>query len=380
MQTTQPDSQEEVIDFGNGQPGPSILPTELLETAAAHCFGKRDPNQLNYGDEQGDVSFLEGLAEFLTPRYGFPVQPEELFVTSGNSSAIDMVCAIFTKPGDTVFIEEPTYFLALNIFQVDYALNVVPIPVDDEGMSLEALEAALDHHQPKFVYTIPTYHNPTGTTLSQNRRKRLHQLAQENDFLIIADEVYQMIGFDESKKPPLAMAQYTAGNKVISLNSFSKIFAPGLRLGWAQMGPELMKRFVTFGKIASGGSANHVGSGIALSAIELGLQDKFLDGIKQIYKHRTDVMESGLRENLPESITWEKPDGGFFFWLTLPDSLSAKALASQAEAFRVSFVHGGQCSNIGGLDKKIRLSFSFYEDEAILEGCRRLGLLLKSHL
>ncbi len=378
MQTTQVDIREGLINFGVGQPGFSILPTEIIQKSANHCFGRLDPDQINYGAEQGDELFRESLAQFLTPRYGFSVHRDELFVTTGNSAAIDMVCAMFTRPGDTVFIEEPTYFLALSIFQVDYALNVIPIPVDKDGMNMDAFEEALGEHRPKFVYTIPSYHNPTSHTLSQKRRERLHSLAQSHDFLIIADEVYQMLGYDETQPPPLAMAQFTAGNKVVSLSSFSKILAPGLRLGWAQAGPELMERFVTFGKIASGGSANHMGSGIARSAIELGLQDRFLDSVKATYKHRIQLMERELRKQLPTDVAWDMPAGGFFFWLKLPDGMSATQLHKAADGYNVGFVPGPKCSNIGGLDQFIRLSFAFYEDEFIEEGCRRLGSLFKA--
>ncbi len=378
MQTTQVDVRHGLINFGIGQPGFSILPTEIIQKSAAHCFGRLDPDQINYGAEQGDELFRESLAQFLSPRYGFSVQRDELFVTTGNSAAIDMVCAMFTRPGDTVFIEEPTYFLALSIFQVDYALNVVPIPVDEQGMNMAVFEAELAKHQPKFVYTTPTYHNPTGYTLSQARRERLHDLAQSHDFLIIADEVYQMLGYEADQPPPPAMAQFTAGNKVISLSSFSKILAPGLRLGWAQAGPELMERFVTFGKIASGGSANHMGSGIARSAIELGLQAEFLDEIKALYRERIQVMEDALRTHLPADVHWEKPAGGFFFWLKLPDGMSATQLSAAADAHDIGFVPGPKCSNINGLDQYIRLSFAFYENDQIIEGCKRLGKLFHS--
>ena len=211
--------------------------------------------------------------------------------------------------------------------------------------------------------------------MSQAKRETLHQLAVQHDFLIIADEVYQILGYDDSNPPPPAMAQFTSSNKVISLNSFSKILAPGLRLGWAQAGPELIDRFVTFGKIASGGSANHVGSGIARSAIELGLQDEFLDSVRGIYKHRINLMDEALRHHLSSEIRWNKPAGGFFFWLMLPDGLSATELAQAANQLDVGFVPGPKCSNVGGLDNFIRLSFAFYEDESILEGCKRLGRL-----
>ena len=178
------------------------------------------------------------MAGLLTRQYGAPATPESLFLTGGNSQAIDFVCARFTQPGDTVFVEEPSYFLAFRIFR-DHGLNMVSIPLDENGISIDALEAELRRVRPRLLYTIPSFSNPGGQTLTAGRRERLVDLSREHDFLVAADEVYQMLPcFGEV---PPALGTMTDRGNVLSLGSFSKILAPGLRLGWIQTSAALME-------------------------------------------------------------------------------------------------------------------------------------------
>jgi DNA-binding transcriptional MocR family regulator len=172
------------------------------------------------------------------------MKPESLFVTNGVSKALDLICTLFTKAGDTIFVEEPTYFLALRIF-ADHHLNVISVDTDENGLIIEALEEKLAEFHPKFLYLIPTFQNPTGQTLPQGRRDRLVELAQNHEFLLVADEVYHLLSYTE--RPPKSFAAYIDVENVISLGSFSKILAPGLRLGWLQAHPNKIKRFNTCG-------------------------------------------------------------------------------------------------------------------------------------
>src|SRR5262245_17717278 len=233
-----------VIDLGLGDPLFSLLPRDLIREAAQTRLSQSDHSFLQYGAEQGDGYFRLALADFLGQGYGFDVKPESLFVTNGISKALDLICTLFTQAGDTIFVEEPTYFLALRIF-ADHHLNVVSIDTDQNGLVVEALEEKLAEFRPKLLYLIPTFQNPTGTTLPQERRDRHVQLAQEYNFIIAADEVYHLLGY--AQKPPKSFASYTNVDNVISLGSFSKILAPGLRLGWLHAHPEKIKRFNTCG-------------------------------------------------------------------------------------------------------------------------------------
>ncbi|MBT8396492.1 MAG: PLP-dependent aminotransferase family protein, partial [Gemmatimonadetes bacterium] len=265
------------INLGIGQPSADLLPTDLIRQASDSFFGTAQPLELNYGVLPGDERFLESLAGYLGEGYGTPVSPASLFVTGGSSQALDFVSTVFSTCGDTVFVEEPSYFLAFQIFQ-DHGLNVVGVPTDVDGVRIDVLEALLTEHAPAFFYTIPSYHNPGGHCMSAERRGRLVELSLRHGFLIVADEVYQLLHyFDE---PPPALGTMTEGDTVLSLGSFSKILAPAMRLGWIQTGPGLRKRLLENGFVNSGGSINHYSSHIVRHAIDLGLQQAHVKDLR----------------------------------------------------------------------------------------------------
>lgn len=296
------------IDFSVGEPGLALLPLDLLQRAAETCFAGGDPAVLQYGTEQGNGYFRRALAEFLRQGYGFPVDPATLFVTNGSSMGLHLTCSLFTRPGDTVFVEEPTYFLAFRIL-ADHGLQVVPIQTDREGLLIELLEEKLKSRTPKFVYIIPTYQNPSGQTLSQERREKLAQLSRKHDFLLVADEVYHFLSYQQT--PPGPLAGYIQEGRVISLNSFSKILAPGLRLGWLQTDPETIKRFVTYGLLDSGGGLNPFVSAVTRFVIESGGLAANIERLKTEYASRISVMDRCLRKYLPQA-EYTRPEGDTF--------------------------------------------------------------------
>jgi DNA-binding transcriptional MocR family regulator len=230
------------INFGVGQPSADLLPVDLVRTASESFLARAQPFDLNYGVPRGDARFLESLAAFLSANYGSAATADDLFVTGGNSQAMDMVSTVFAKPGDTVFVEEPSYFLAFQIFR-DHGLNIVGIPMDESGPRIEALEQALTMHSPAFLYTIPSFHNPTGHSSSASRRQDIVRLARKHKFLIVADEPYQLLHYFD--KPPPAYGTMTDSGVVISLGSFSKILAPAMRLGWIQTSNAHIEKLLT---------------------------------------------------------------------------------------------------------------------------------------
>lgn len=228
IRTTQANPGPNFINFGIGQPGLDLLPLDFIRQAADLRMRAGDTTLLNYGYELGDGYFRLALAHFLGRGYGIPVGAEFLMTTAGASQALDLICSRFSKPGDVVFVEEPTYFLALRIF-ADHGLEVVGLPTDDDGLVIDSLVDALVDRQPAFIYTVPTFQNPTGITMAEERRQQLVALAQAHDFLVVADEVYHLL--DYAMLPPYPFAGYIDGERVLSIGSFSKILAPGLRLG-----------------------------------------------------------------------------------------------------------------------------------------------------
>jgi DNA-binding transcriptional MocR family regulator len=346
---------------------------DLLRTATADFLAQAHPLELNYGERQGDEHFRTALAGFLTSGYEHPVSAGSLLVTGGNSQALDFICGHLANEGDTVFIEEPSYFLAHQIF-ADHGLHVVGIPMDEDGLIIDALVEKLSIHQPALLYTIPSYHNPVGQTLSGERREALARLSLEHDFLVVADEVYQLLHYFD--RPPAAMGTMTDRGNILSLGSFSKIMAPGLRLGWIQTSDRLMERLLDTGVINSGGSINHFASHVMQHAIELGLQESLLQHLRIIYRQRLEAMDLALHQHFGHLATWRRPGGGYFFWLEFDAATDTTELRTRAGHFQTGFQPGAVFSCTGDLKNFLRLSFAHYGNDDIAEGIARLGALL----
>jgi len=377
LQTTQLSLPPGMIHLGVGQPSPGLLPLGLIRKAAEHRLNQPDSSLLAYGAEQGDGYFRAALAQFLSDQYGEAVNPEHLFVTAGASQGLDLICTVFAKTGDTIFVEEPSYFLALRIF-ADHHLNIVSIPTDAEGLDVDALEAKLAIHSPVLVYTIPTYHNPGSFTMPQSRRERLVQLSRRHNFIIVADEVYHLLSYAEP--PPRPLACYAGDGHVLSLGSFSKILAPGLRLGWVQGTPDLLQRLIRSGLVDSGGGLNPFTSGVVKSAIELGLLAENIQYLRSVYRQRLAVLQTAIRQELPGSTTFLEAKGGFFLWLKLPEGADTGILLKEARQENVAFLPGTLFSSRAGLNNYMRLSFALYEEDDLKTGAQVLGRVLKQHL
>ncbi len=357
-----------LIDLGMGNPDFDLLPVDLLHKSAEEYFASHDPRPLQYGTEAGDGYFRKSLAEFLSTRYGSDVDPEHLFVTAGASSALDLICSLYTRSGDVIFVEEPTYFLALRIFE-DHGLEAVPIPMDEEGLDIDVFEQKLADHTPKFIYTIPVFQNPSGITLSPGRREKLVQLAQRDDFLVVADEAYQFLTY--SPVQPGSFAEYTREvAQIISVNSFSKILAPGLRLGWMQAHSKVIERLSSCGLLESGGGMNPYSSALVRGLIKPGGLDDNITNLRQIYSNRLSTMDTALRKLLPEA-EFNTPQGGFFFWVKIP-GIDATEFRRKANDFMVDFRQGALFSSQNGMQEYFRLGFCFYDPDALEEGISRL--------
>jgi len=365
---------DDVIDLGIGDPSFSLLPLDLMRRAAESRFAANDPTFLQYGAEQGDGYFRVALADFLSKGYGFSVNADSLFVTAGISSGLDLLCSQFTQPGDTIFVEEPSYFLALRIF-TDHNLRIIPIQTDENGLVVESLEEKLLKYQPKFLYIIPTHQNPAGHTISTERRERVIELSQRYGFMILADEVYHLLSY--TGQPPQPFAAYTDLENVISLSSFSKILAPGLRLGWLQAQTDKISILAKCGLLRSGGGMNPFTSVIVRGALENGDLEKNVSHLKTVYSSRLSLMDAALRRYLPQA-SYQVPLGGYFFWLRLPDDMDATQLQNRAVKYKVNFRPGALFSSQDGMRDYLRLCFAFYGDEEIEEGIKRLGQCLES--
>ncbi|WP_309569821.1 PLP-dependent aminotransferase family protein [Deinococcus sp.] len=374
LKSVQTTLAEGVIELGVGHPTLDMLPLEFMQQAAAHRFAQGDPSFLQYGAEWGDGVLRTELAAFLAGQYAFPVDPEELFISGGVSQALDLVCAMFTQPGDTIIVEDPTYFLALDIFR-NHRLKIVSVPVDEHGLDVDALSTLVAAHRPRLVYTIPTHQNPTGATLSAERREQLVRLAQEHDFLIVADEVYHLLSYGDP--PPPSLTAHVATGQVLSLGSFSKILAPGTRLGWISARADRLETLARNGMVASGGGFSPLGSAVIRSMIELGLLPRYIQGLRDTFRARASALTDALRA-LP--VTFLPPQGGYFVWLTLPDGLDSATLLERAVAQGVRFQPGNRFSPDQTQGHRARLCFAYYAETDLREGVRRLGQAIHATL
>jgi 2-aminoadipate transaminase len=345
-----PDSQlpqiqlaPDMIHLGLGQPSASLLPIREMETAAGICLGNDEVFFLAYGEARGNSTFRQTLADFLIDQYQKPMEPDQLLITSGISQALDFICTLFARPGDTIFVEEPSYFLALKIFG-DHHLNLVSIPVDENGLDTKVLEEKLASMSPAFLYIIPTYQNPSSVTLSPERREALARISAQKKLLVVADEVYHFLNYKE--KPPLPLRMF--GDQFMSLGSFSKILAPGLRLGWIHTSQDLVKKISRAGLMQSGGGFNPFTSEIVNFVIQKGFLLSHIKHLRQTYSHRAEVLCRELRAALPETISFQTPLGGYFVWLKFPDGINTQTFRKTAQKQNVDFFPGSVfCSGAG---------------------------------
>ncbi len=372
------DIEEGVIDLGWGHPSPFLHPLNDIESASKRLFASNDSGPLQYGATQGYGPFLESLSVFLSgqPAYGIEIDPAELFLTAGASQGLDLACTLFAKAGDTVFVEEPTYFVIEKIFR-EHHLQVFGIPTDQEGLIVSALREKLESGmRPKFIYTIPTYQNPTGASMSVERRRELLRLAEEYDFFIFADEVYQLIYFDQL--PPKPLGTFDEHGRVISFGSFSKILAPGLRAGWIHASTGVVSWFSAAAVTFSGGGFNHFASALIREVIDLGLLENNVKKLRSIYSERAKTMGSVLLEEFGDIVSFQQPNGGYYFWLKFPEGFDTTSFLPLAEQHGVSFRPGNAFSESGRFASYLRLTYTLFESADLAEGIKRLSTAYRS--
>jgi 2-aminoadipate transaminase len=382
MRNTLPDVQLSlrpgIIDFGWGHPDPALLPVEGLSRAARLALDSAGRDALAYGAEQGPGHLIELLCERLGRLEGVELPADQLLITGGVSQALDLLCTLLTQPGDVMLAASPIYHLALRIFR-DHGLELVPVPSDADGLRVDALEeiwAELQEkgQEPKMLYLVPTFCNPTGVTLAAEQRDALVALARRTGLLILEDDVYHELWYDA---PPLhSLYSLAPSGPVVRLGSFSKILAPGLRLGWMLAAPEIVKRCTGCGMLDSGGGVNHFTAHVVSEFIETGALEEHVEVLRSAYRRRRDALLEELAHHLP-GCSWARPGGGFFVWLRLPEGVNSAELLPAAEEQGVSYLPGSLFHSDEGGDHFCRLAFTLLEEDELREGVRRLALALQ---
>jgi len=373
--------QPDIISFAGGLPAPEVFPLEKFQEACNTVLRESGAQALQYSTTEGYRPLREMIARH-TARYGIEVTADNVMITSGSQQALDFIGRLFVNRGDYIVVENPTYLGALQAWNA-YGAQYVSVRSDEHGMIVDELEAAL-RVGPKFIYILPNFQNPTGTTLSLERRKQLVELADKYGVPIVEDDPYGQLRFEGEHLPSVVNldSQYRGPNggcysgNVIYMSTFSKLLAPGLRLAWVIAPPEVTRKIV----ITKQAADLHTATFNQIVAYEVGkggFLDEHVKVIRATYKERRDVMLETMAETFPSEVRWTHPEGGMFLWGILPEDMDAAEVLKVALEKKVAFVPGFPFHPNGGGKNTMRLNFSYSRPETIREGITRLGMTLK---
>lgn len=369
-------TRPDMISFSGGMPEIRRVPIDSVIGATTAALRDSGAEALQYGSSEGRPAIRQVVVELMA-EIGVRVKPDDLVITAGAQQALDLIAKIFIDPGDTIITEGPTYLGALQAFSA-YQPNVVCIPMDEHGMRTDLLAEELERVGPrgaKFIYTIPNFQNPAGVTLTPSRRRELLELARKYDIPVIEDDPYGRLRFEGGHCLPLRALD----DEVIYLGTFSKIFAPGLRLGWVIAPHPIMAKLILAKQ-----AADLCGSAFAQATAERYFADtrwrRVLQDLTRAYAERRDTMVASLAEHFPAEARWTVPEGGFFVWVEMPSFLDLKSILAEAVERGVTYVPGDAFFPDGRGRNCMRLGFCYAEPDAIREGIRRLAEVLEDRL
>ncbi len=374
-------AQPQVISLAGGLPDMSAFPGEVMAKITAQVAAEASTRALQYGPTEGLDDVREAIAEVMAAEGMTGIDPDDILVTTGGQQVIDLVCRTLIDPGDVIIAEAPTYPGAVPCFG-SFQADVVQIELDGDGMRIDLLEETLDRlaaegRRPKFIYTIPTFHNPAGVTMSLPRRKRLVEVARERELLVLEDNPYGLLRYEGEPLPTLYSLD--GGAFVIYLGTFSKILSAGLRVGWAVApGPVFHK--LNIGKQAADLCSPSLSQLFVSTYFRSGLWPQLLATFKEIYLRRRDVMLDALAEFFGPEAVWTHPQGGLFLWATLPDYIDTTDLLVRALEEDVAFVPGRAAYLDGRGGSSMRLNFSGVTEDDIREGVRRIGKVVREQV
>ena len=366
-------ARPEVISLAGGLPDTSSFPPETFAAMAQRIATRWCARALQYGPTEGLGETKARIAEVMEVE-GMRADPDDIVVTTGGQQVIDLVTKTLIDPGDVVVAEAPTYPGAVPVFS-SYQADVVQIEMDSDGMRVDLLEEALealdrDGRRPKFIYTVPSFQNPAGVTMSLPRRRRLVEVAHERELLVLEDNPYGLLRYEGEALPPLHALD--RGVYTMYLGTFSKILSPGIRLGWVVAPPPVLEK-INLGKQAADLCTSTLSQLMVEAYFEQGRWRDYIDSLAEIYRARRDTMLDALAEFFPPEADWTCPSGGLFIWVTLPDYIDTTDLLARALREDVAFVPGEAAYLDGRGRSSMRLNFSGVHQEAIREGVRRIG-------
>ena len=370
----------EIISFAGGLPNPKTFPIKELEEILDYIMENHGKEALQYGTTQGLSNLREVVAERCC-KEGIDCVADDVIIVSGSQQALDTVGKVFLNPGDTALCGLPTYLGGINAFR-SYEANLTGIPLDENGMVIDILEEKIkellkDDITPKFIYTVPTFQNPAGVIMPEPRRKKLIDIANEYDLLIVEDDPYGKLRYDAS--PVKSIKSFDDEGRVIYMSTFSKILSPGFRLAWTVANPEVTRKMIIC-KQALDLCTNTFTQFLAWEFMRRGSLDLHIMKICEIYKPKRDIMMNAMEKYFPEGYTCYRPKGGMFAWVTLPEGIDTETMFLDSIKEKVAYVHGKAFHVDGGGDRSMRLNFSYSTNEQLEEGMIRLGNVIKKKL
>ena len=376
--------QPDIISFAGGLPAPEVFPVKEFQKACNQVLMDHGAQALQYSTTEGYVPLRELVSE-RSAHQGLQVTAENVLITSGSQQALDFIGRLFINQGDYVVVEAPTYLGALQAWNM-YGAQYISVRADEHGMVMDELEVAL-RIGPKFIYILPNFQNPSGSTLSLERRMKLVELADKYGVPIVEDDPYGQLRYEGDHIPSVAALDSRYRNEhngeyngnVIYLSTFSKLLAPGLRLAWVIAPLEVIRKFVMT-KQAADLHTSSINQQVAYEVAKGGFLDEHVKVIRATYKERRDVMVEMMEEMFPSEVNWIKPQGGMFLWGVLPENIDAADVLEAAVERKVAFVPGGAFYPNGGGANTMRLNFSYSSPDTIREGITRLGVTLKEAL
>jgi 2-aminoadipate transaminase len=373
-------ARPEVISLAGGLPDTSTFPAESFAAQMTRIAQESSAQALQYGPTEGFAETKECIREVMDAE-GMEPDLDDIIVTTGGQQAIDLVAKTLVDPGDVVIAEAPTYPGAVPVF-CSYEAETLQVEMDDDGMRIDELERLLDAlaaegRRPKFIYTVPTFQNPAGVTMSAERRRRLVEIARGRELLVVEDNPYGLLRYDGQPSEPLY--RLDGGDYVLYLGTFSKILSPGIRLGWLCAPPPVMEK-VVLGKQASDLCTSTLTQYFVREYFAEGRWLEYTRDLQEIYRSRRDAMLDALERFFPSQATWSRPDGGLFLWATLPSYIDTTDLLAKALRENVAFVPGAAAFTDGRGGSSMRLNFSASGEDEIREGIRRIGTVISEQV
>ena len=369
-------SRPEIVSLAGGMPYTSAIDQDAVAEVTAAVLSEQAATALQYGGGQGDPELREELVRVMAAE-GVPAHADDLLVTVGGQQGLDLVAKLFIDPGDIVLAEGPSYVGALGAFQA-YQADVVHVPMDEDGLQPAALASVLDRlasagRTPKFLYTIPNHQNPAGVSLSSARREALAALALRRDLLILEDNPYGMLDFKREQRTSL---KSLAPSHVIYVGTLSKIFSPGIRVGWVAAAQPVREK-LTLLKESADLCQSNLTQFIAARWLSTQPWEHQIDVFRETYRERCDAMLEEMASEMPPGCEWSQPTGGFFVWLRLPPGLDSKQMLAKSIGARVAYVPGRGFYADGNGAQELRLSFCYPNEDDIREGIRRLASVIR---